>query len=68
MGIIENLVLLSLLIARLVFWTALASLPIIYFFLEVDSIVGEIVITSIIVSFCYYRMMIWFKTDDKKII
>lgn len=58
----EVLFMLSLLVARMVFWTALGSLPIIYFFLEVDSIVSEIVITSIIVSFCYFRMMIWFKT------
>ena len=62
------LLLLSLLIARLVFWTALASLPIIYFFVAVESIVFEVVITLIIVSFCYYRMMIWFRKDSKKII
>jgi len=64
----EVLFMLSLLIARMVFWTALGSLPIIYFFLEVDSIVFEIVITNIIVSFCYYKCFIWFiwfKTNRK---
>lgn len=63
-SIFHILFLLSLVIARIVFWTALGSLPIIYFFLEVDSIIMEIVITSIIVSFCYYQMMIWFKTNN----
>lgn len=58
----EVLFMLSLLVARVIFWTALGALPIIYFFLEVDSIVSEIVITSIIVSFCYYKCFIWFKT------
>lgn len=67
-SIFRILFLSSLLIARLVFWTALASLPIIYFFTEVESIVFEVVITLIIVSFCYYRMMIWFRKDSKKII
>lgn len=61
----EVLFMLSLLVARTIFWTALGSLPIIYFFLEVDSIVSEIVITSIIVSFCYYKYGIWYKTDRK---
>lgn len=67
-SIFRILFLSSLLIARLVFWTALASLPIIYFFVAVESIVFEVVITLIIVSFCYYRMMIWFRKDSKKII
>ena len=58
---------LSLLIARTIFWTALGSLPIIYFFLEVDSIILEIVITSIIVSFCYYKMMIWYAPKNKSL-
>ena len=67
-SIFRILFLLFLLIARLVFWTAIASLPIIYFFVAVESIVSEAIITSIIVSFCYYRMMIWFREDNKKII
>lgn len=62
----EVLFLLSLLVARMIFWTALGSLPILYFFTEVDSIIFEIVITSIIVSFCYYQMMIWFKLRDNR--
>lgn len=63
----EVLFMLSLLVARMIFWTALGSLPIIYFFLEVDSIVSEIVITSIIVSFCYYKMMIWYAPKNKSL-
>ena len=55
------LFLLSLLVARIVFWTALGSIPVIYFFAEVSSVVLEIVITTVIVSFCYYRLMIWFR-------
>ena len=65
--IFHILFLLSLMVSRMIFWTALGSLPIIYFFLEVDSIVMEIVITSIIVSFCYYKMFVWFKGKGRKI-
>lgn len=54
---------LSLVIARMIFWIALGSLPIIYFFTEVDSIIMKIAITSIIDSFCYYKMMIWYKNN-----
>ena len=60
------LFLLSLLISRVIFWTTLGSLPVIYFFVEVSSVVLEIVITAMIVSFCYYKMMIWFNNSDPK--
>ena len=55
------LFLLSLLVSRIVFWTTLGSIPVIYFFAEVSSVVLEIVITTMIVSFCYYKCFVWFQ-------
>jgi hypothetical protein len=64
--IFHLLFLLSLLVARMIFWTAIGSLPVIYFFIEADAIVTEVIITSIIVSFCYYKMMIWYKVKNNR--
>lgn len=65
--ILKVLFALSLLIARTIFWTALGSLPVIYFFTEVDSVVIEIIITNIIVNFCYYKMMVWYAPKNKSL-